>query len=154
MEAAGPEQRGATTAPEGGQASRARLVSVAVLGAVGIVLGGVALLAGGGDDSPSGLRVAREALPGGGQGITVYVEDPGANVAATARGRPSVELVCLDSRSREVVRATHPWPFTDTDQGVFDPHVHQSMRPEEAARVVRCRLDGTDGPLQGRLGAG
>jgi hypothetical protein len=129
-------------------------VSVAVLGALGVVLGAVALLAGGGDDAASGLRVAREALPDGGQGITVYVEDPGVNVAATAGGRANVALVCLDSRDREVVRATHPWPFTDTDNGVFDPHIHQSMRPEQADRIVRCRLDGTEGPLQGRLGAG
>ncbi|HEX2233386.1 MAG TPA: hypothetical protein VHG69_08485 [Thermoleophilaceae bacterium] len=129
-------------------------MSVAVLGAVGLVLGAVALLAGGGSDEASGLRVARESLPGGSPGITVYVEDPGVNVASTAGGRPNVELVCLDARGRELVRATHPWPFTDTDQGVFDPHVHQSMRPEDADRIVRCRLEGTEGPLQGRLGAG
>jgi hypothetical protein len=139
---------------EGSQASRGRLVSVGVLGGVGLVLGAVALIAGGGSDAPSGLRVAREVLPGGGSGITVYVEDPGVNVAATAGGRASVELVCLDSRGREVVRETHPWPFTDTDQGAFDPHVHQTMRPADADRVERCRLNATEGPLQGRLGAG
>jgi hypothetical protein len=128
-------------------------VSVAVLGGLGVVLGAVALLAGGGGGT-SGLRVAREALPDGGQGITVYVEDPGENVAATAGGRANVVLVCLDSRDRELLRVRHPWPFTDTDQGVFDPHIHQPMRPEQADRLVRCRLDGTEGPLQGRLGAG
>jgi hypothetical protein len=128
-------------------------VSLAVLAGVGVVLGVVAL-ASGGDGAPAGLRVQREALPSGGQGITVYVDDPGVNVIATARGRHNVELVCLDSRGGVVVRATHPWPFTDTDQGAFDPHVHQSMRPEDADRVARCRLNGTKGPLQGRLGAG
>jgi hypothetical protein len=142
MEAGGGERSHAT---------RGRLVSVAVLAVVGVVLGAVALLAGG--EESSGLRIARETLPGGSQGITVYVEDPGANVADTAGGRPNVELVCVDSRDREVVRATHPWPFTDTDDGVFDPHVHQTVRPQEAARIIRCRLDGTEGPLQGRLGA-
>jgi hypothetical protein len=139
---------------EGSQAARGRIVSLVVLGAIGVVLGAVALLAGGGDDAPAGLRVAREALPGGSRGITVYVDDPGANVSATARNRPNVELVCFDSRGGEVVRATHPWPFTDTDQGDFDPHVHQTMRRQDADRVVRCRLNGTEGPLQGRLGAG
>jgi hypothetical protein len=138
---------------EGSPASRGRLVSVAVFAAIGIVLGAVALIAGGGSDAPSGLRVAREALPGGGTGITVYVEDPGVNVASTANGRANVTLVCFDSAGAEVVRATHPWPFTDTDRGAFDPHVHQSMRPVEADRVARCRLHGTEGPLQGRLGA-
>jgi hypothetical protein len=128
-------------------------VSVAVLAGIGLVLGAVALLAGGGSDAPSGLRVEREVLPGGGDGITVYVEDPAVNVADTARGRSSVELVCLDGSGKEVVRATQPWPFTDTDQGAFEPHVHQTMRPDDADRVVRCRLDGTKGPLQGRLGA-
>jgi hypothetical protein len=98
--------------------------------------------------------VQREALPGGGQGITVYVDDPGANVEATARGRSTVELVCSDARGKVLVRATHPWPFTDTDQGAFDPHVHQTMGPEDADRVARCRLNGTEGPLTGRLGAG
>jgi hypothetical protein len=104
------------------------------------VLGIVALVSGGGDDAPAGLRVQREALPGGGEGITVYVDDPGANVIATTRGRPRVQLVCLDSRGEVVVRATHPWPFTDTDAGAFDPHVHQTMSPEDADRVARCRL--------------
>jgi hypothetical protein len=127
-------------------------VSVAVLAGVGVVFGVVALVSAGGDEAPAGLRVQREALPGGGQGITVYVDDPGAN--ATARGQSTVELVCSDGRGEVLVRATHPWPFTDTDAGAFDPHVHQTMNPEDADRVARCRLNGTEGPLTGRLGAG
>jgi hypothetical protein len=140
--------------PKGSDARRARLVSVAVLAGVGGVLGVVALVSAGGDEAPAGLRVEREALPGGGQGITVYVDDPGANVKATARGRSKVELVCTDSGGKVLVRATHPWPFTDTDAGAFDPHVHQTMRPEDADRIASCRLNGTEGPLRGRLGAG
>jgi hypothetical protein len=135
------------------QAPRARLISVGVFAAIGIVLGAVAVVAGSGNSSPSGLRVERQVLPGGGDGITVYVEDPSVNVADTANGRPNVELVCFDSRREVVVRATFPWPFSDTDGGVFEPHIHQTMRPQDADRVERCRLDGTKGPLEGRLGA-
>jgi hypothetical protein len=129
-------------------------VSLVVLAGVGVVLGVVALASGGGDGAPAGLRVQREALPSGGEGITVYVDDPGANVTATARGRHNVELVCVDSQGGVVLRATHPWPFTDTDQGAFDPHVHEPLSSREASQVSRCRLNGTEGPLEGRPGAG
>lgn len=138
---------------EAGQ-SRGRLISVAVLGGLMVVLIVVALLAGGSDPADAGLRVQPEGEPGtAAPGITVYVNDPAANVPDTAAGRQRVVLVCLDSGSRPVVRSAHPWPFTDTDDGAFDPHVHQRVNSDQLARVVRCRLEGTDGPLEGRLGS-
>jgi hypothetical protein len=135
--------------------SRGRLISVAVLGGLMVVLIAVALLSGGGDPAEAGLRVQPEGEPGtAAPGITVYVNDPAANVPDTAAGKARVVLECLDSGGRQVVRAAHPWPFTDTDDGTFDPHVHQRVNSDQLGRLVSCRLEGTDGPLEGRLGSG
>jgi hypothetical protein len=69
-------------------------------------------------------------------------------VPATADGRPTVELECLDADDRIVLKTVHPWPFTDTDQGIYDPHVHETMNAGDAKRIARCRLNGTEGPLE------
>jgi hypothetical protein len=41
--------------------------------------------------------------------------------------------------------------FTDTDQGTLDPHAHVGMDPALRDRIARCRITGTDPPLEGRL---
>jgi hypothetical protein len=49
-----------------------------------------------------------------------------------------------------VFRGEERWPFSDTDGGVFDPHVHVSVEPAALKKVARCRLRDTDPPLEGR----
>ena len=51
---------------------------------------------------------------------------------------------------RRLSRA-EPWPFAETDQGTLDPHAHIGMDPRLLERIARCRLTGTDPPLEGRL---
>jgi hypothetical protein len=135
--------------PQGGEGRR-RLVALLVLLAVAAPLVLVALLTGGDDAPATGLRIERAAAQDSAIAqIVVYVDDPAANVPESADG-PNVELQCLDRDGRIVVRAVHPWPFSDTDQGTLDPHIHQNVNAREAPRIVRCRLNGTDGPFQGR----
>lgn len=43
----------------------------------------------------------------------------------------------------------HPWPFTDTDGGTLDAHVHQSAPAERLGQVTRSGLTDTRGPLEG-----
>jgi hypothetical protein len=131
-------------------ASRTRLVALAGLAAVSIPLVIVALAGGGADDEdskrPAGLRVERTATE-----LTVYVEDRSLNEPATAGGAPTVVVECVDGDGRIVSRRPEAWPFGETDQGTLDPHAHIGMDPEQLDRIARCRLSGTDPPLEGRL---
>jgi hypothetical protein len=129
-------------------ASRRRPVALAVLLAVAAPLVVIAVSSGGDEGKPGGLRVERS--PGAAQ-ITVYVEDPELNSAATAAGRRRVTLECLDRAGKITASWRQAWPFTDTDQGTFDPHVHVSVDPPALERIARCRLRNTDPPLEGRL---
>jgi hypothetical protein len=133
-------------------ASRTRLVALAVLLAVAVPLVIVAL-AGGGDEEaaerPAGLRVAR--MPGGLPEIIIYVEDRSLNKPATAGGAATVVVECVDADGSILSSRPEAWPFSDTDQGTLDPHVHIGMDPALLERVARCRLTGTDPPLEGRL---
>jgi hypothetical protein len=61
-----------------------------------------------------------------------------------------VRVECLDSGGKVVFRGQEAWPFSDTDGGEFDPHVHVSMEADALAATARCRLKGTDPPLEGR----
>lgn len=130
-----------------GEEGRRRLVALFVLVLIAVPLVVVALVTRGGDSPAGGLRIERSTVSGDFQ-IIVYV-DQGANVAATADGKSTVELECLDREGNSVIRGVYRWPFTDTDQGTFQPHVHQSVTGEQARRIVRCRLNGTEGPLSG-----
>lgn len=135
----------------GGEARR-KLVALTALVAIAVALGGIAL-ATGGDDS-GGLRIETGAVAGAAPtDITVFVEDPDVNVPETAKGRATVELECFDSRDRRVMRSRIRWPLTDTDEGAFDPHVHQGVAEGQPERIARCRLTGTEGPLEGRVSA-
>jgi len=135
------------------QASRTRLVALAVLLAVATPLVIVAL-AGSGDEEgtperPAALRVER--TPGGPPEITIYIEDRSLNKPSTAGGDTSVVVECVDTEGRIVWKLPEAWPFTDTDQGSVDPHAHIGMDPAQIERIARCRLTGTDPPLAGRL---
>ena len=134
------------------KASRTRLVALAVLLAVAAPLVIVAL-AGGGDDEaderPAGLRVERS--PGGLPEITIYLEDRSLNKRSTTGGAAKVVVECVDAGGRIVWNRPERWPFADTDQGTLDPHAHIGMDPALLDRIARCRITGTDPPLEGRL---
>lgn len=131
-------------------AGRRRLVALVVLLVVTVPLVVVAVVTGSGGKG-GGLRVERSTVAGAGTPqIVVYVNDLGLNVPSTAEDRPTVELECLDADDRTVVKAVHPWPFTDTDQGIYDPHVHENLGEADAKRITLCRLNGTEGPLEGK----
>lgn len=133
-------------------ASRTRLVALAVLLAVAIPLVIVAL-AGSGDDEgttqrPAALRIER--TPGLDE-IAIYLEERSLNKPSTAGGETSVVVECVDADGRVVWKLPEAWPFTDTDEGTIEPHAHIGMDPAQIERLVRCRLVGTDPPLEGRL---
>ena len=98
------------------------------------------------------LRVEATEGPRGTE-LIVYVLDEDANARATAGGRKTVDLRCLDKGGKLLVRKAHAWPFLDTDNGLTDPHVHQPLGRAKAVRVSRCELGGTRGPLSGELTA-
>ncbi len=101
-----------------------------------------------GADSP--LRVEATEGPRGTE-IIVYVVDEQANTARTAAGRRKVELRCFDKDRGLIVGKPHRWPFTDTDNGLTDAHVHQRVSRAKASQVSRCELGGTRGPLSGEV---
>jgi hypothetical protein len=130
-------------------AARMRLAALAVLLAVLVPLVVIAVSSGGGADGPpAGLQVER--TPGVPE-VIVYVEDPEVNRTDTAGGAVRVTLECLDRDGEVVWSSREPWPFTDTDRGTLDPHVHLAMAATVVDRVARCRLKDTDPPLEGRL---
>lgn len=130
-------------------AARMRLAALAVLLAVLVPLVVIAVSSGGGADGPpAGLQVER--TPGVPE-VIVYVEDPEVNRTDTAGGAVRVTLECLDRDGEVVWRSREEWPFTDTDGGTLDPHVHLAMAATVVDRVARCRLKDTDPPLEGRL---
>ena len=100
----------------------------------------------------SALRVETAVAPTGeGSELIVEVADPDTNVPDSADNRKTVTLECLDASGTVRVRGRHPWPFTDTDDGLVAAHVHQPVPQDEVNRIKRCRLDGTRGPLSGRV---
>ena len=80
--------------------------------------------------------------------VIVYVGDA-ANTPERAGGHRQVTLECLDRTGKVVLRGQHRWPFQNTDSGVFEAHVHQPLRSDSQRSIARCRLIGTDGPLEG-----
>lgn len=125
--------------------NRGRLVVAAVLAAAVASIVAIAGLVGGGSGG-GGLRVELA----GTTDLVVYVEKDD-NVPGIADGRRVVTLECVDRRGAVAVRGHHPWPFTDTDDGTLDPHVHQTVRPERAGDLESCRLRETRGPLEGQV---
>jgi hypothetical protein len=128
--------------------NRTRIVALAVLLAISVPLILIAVAGGGSDDGESeGLRVERSA---GVPEVVIYLQDPAVNDPKTNRGRTRVGVECMDSGGTVIFRGAERWPFSDTDGGKFDPHVHVLIRPALLDRVARCRLRGTDPPLEGR----
>ena len=129
-------------------ASRTRLISLAVLLAVSVGLVVIAAAGGGSDDGGGdGIRV--EPSNRGVPEIVIYLEDPDVNTASTTDGAKRVGIVCTDRAGAVVFTGTERWPFSDTDGGVFDPHVHVSVDSSILGSVSRCRLSGTDPVLEG-----
>jgi hypothetical protein len=96
------------------------------------------------------LRVEGAEGPRGTE-LIVYVIDADSNAASVAGGKKRVTLRCFDRARKPIVEKAHPWPFTDTDQGVTDPHIHQRVPRSKVTDVSRCELEGTRGPLSGEL---
>jgi hypothetical protein len=130
-------------------ASRTRLVALAVLLAAAVPLVVIAVSSGDGEAKPGGLRIERS--PGDVAQITVYVEDPELNTADTASGAKRVTLECVDRAGKVAARSREAWPFSDTDQGALDAHVHVDVDPVALDQIARCRLRNTEPPLEGRL---
>jgi hypothetical protein len=128
--------------------ARTRLVALAVLLAISVPLIVIAAAGGGSDDEGSGLRVepSREGAPE----ILIFVDDPEVNEPGTTGGAKQVRIECVDEGGAVVLRDRKAWPFTDTDGGMFDPHVHVFVNPDVVQRIESCRLRGTDPPLEGR----
>jgi hypothetical protein len=132
--------------------SRILWIVLTVLVAVAVPLVVLALASGGGEESDepdtASIKVERaRGLPE----IVVYVEDPDLNVPETARGRKRVTVECLNTADAVIYGRGYAWPFTDTDNGLLDPHVHLEMAPGQLDRVSRCRVTGTRPRLEGRL---
>ena len=129
-------------------ASRTRVIALAVLLALLVPLTIIAVAgSGSGDDEEPGLRVERaKGIPE----VVIYLEDPGVNEPETNRGRPNVRIECMDDSGAVVFDTNERWPFSDTDGGRYDPHVHVFVPPDQLSVVASCRLRGTDPPLEGR----
>jgi hypothetical protein len=131
-------------------ASRTRLVALAVLLAVSIPLLVIAA-AGGGSDKSAGTGLRIEPSAQGQPFLVIYLEDADVNEPATNHGKRVVAIECLDDSGEVVYSGQKPWPFSDTDGGIYNPHVHMVVRPAATIdQIVRCRLRGTDPPLEGR----
>jgi hypothetical protein len=129
-------------------ASRTRLVALAVLLAISVPLIVIAAAGGGSDDDGGdGIRVepSNRGLPE----VVVYLEDPDVNTLATTDGGKRVAIECTDRAGAVIFTGTERWPFSDTDGGVFDPHVHMAVDPAVLGSVNRCKLKGTDPELEG-----
>lgn len=96
------------------------------------------------------LRVEAAEGPRGTE-VIVYINDAALNKRATAGGKAKVNLRCFDKGRTVIVEKPHPWPFTDTDNGLTDAHVHQRVARTKAGQVSGCELGGTRGPLRGEL---
>jgi hypothetical protein len=126
-------------------------IAAAVLLLIAVPLVVIGVNSNGKSSPPPGLRVERSTVPGTSQPqIVVYVQRSKDNVPATAGGKQTVTLVCVDGSGHTLVSGVYPWPFTNTDQGIFEPHIHQNVTLQQRLEVTSCRLDGTKGPLRGR----
>ena len=132
-------------------ASRTRLVALAVLLAVSVPLVVIAAAGGGAGGGGAGTGLRIEPSPQGLPLLVIYLEDADVNKPDTNHGQRTVSIECLDDSDEVVFTETKAWPFSDTDGGVYNPHVHLTVRPAAAIQeIVRCRLRGTDPPLEGR----
>jgi hypothetical protein len=130
-------------------ASRTRLVALAVLLAISVPLVVIAAGGGGSEDTAEdgGLRVepSKQGLPE----VVLYLEDAAVNTPETTGGANEVRIACTDRGGAVVFRGAERWPFSDTDGGEFDPHVHVAVDPAVLGKISRCSLVGTDPPVEG-----
>lgn len=99
---------------------------------------------------PEVLRVEATEGPRGTE-LIVYVIDAAANTRAAAGGKRKVNLRCFDKARATIVDKPHAYPFTDTDGGLTDPHVHQRLSRTQATQVSRCELEGTRRPMSAEV---
>ncbi len=124
-------------------ASRTRLVALAVLLAVLVPLVVIAVAGGGSEEGEAGgLRIEQSTQDA--SDLVIYLEDPEVNELGTNHGRRSVTIECMDGDGAVVFLGRERWPFSDTDGGRFDPHVHVFMKAAQLDRIARCRLKGTE----------
>jgi hypothetical protein len=132
--------------------ARVRLVALVILLGIGAVLGLVAVLAGGSDE-PSSAPLRVELYPGtSGLELVVYVPDE-HNLPEVAGDRSAVSVECTDANGTVLAKGRHRWPFTDTDNGTTEAHVHQPIPAKDVGNVARCRLADTAPALAGRVTA-
>ncbi len=129
-------------------AARTRLVALAVLLAISVPLIVIAV-AGGGSDEGGGDALRVEPSNRGLPEVVLYLEELDLNTPETAGGANRVEVECSDRDGAVVLRGAERWPFTDTDGGQFDPHVHVTADASVLGTVSRCRLLGTDPAIEG-----
>ena len=133
-----------------GSAARVRLVALVVLLGVGAVFALVAVMAGGSDE-PESARLRVELYPGvAGMEFVIYVSDK-HNRPEVADNRSTVRVECVDASGAVLAKSLRGWPFTDTDNGTTEAHVHQPIAAEKIEKVARCRLVDTDPALQGPI---
>ena len=130
-------------------ASRTRLVALTVLLAVSVPLVVIAVAGGGSDEGQAGGLRIEPSTPDS-PGVVIYLEDPEVNELDTNHGRNSVTIECLDNDGTLVFRDARRWPFSDTDGGRFEPHVHVFMDAAQVEQIARCGLNGTEPALEGR----
>lgn len=134
------------------QATRGKWTVFAVLVAV-LAAGSLVLVLAGGGSSKESYKLTLERLPspqGSVQELVVSVPRE-VNAPSVARNQPTVELICVDGRGKQVLRAKHEWPFIN-EAGYALPHQHQAATPQVLTSIARCRLSGTTIPLSGELG--
>ncbi len=134
------------------QATRGKWTVFAVLVAV-LAAGSLVLVLAGGGSSKESYKLTLERLPspqGSVQELVVSVPRE-VNAPSVARNQPTVELICVDGRGKQVLRAKHEWPFIN-EAGYALPHQHQAATPQVLTSIARCRLNGTTIPLSGELG--
>jgi hypothetical protein len=124
-----------------------RVAALAVLLVVSVPVVVIVASSSGGEDATSSALRAERVPPG----LVLYMEDPSVNQPATLDGDRAATIECLDSGGSAIWRGARPWPFTDTDGGRLDPHVHIDVEPARLARIVRCRLAGSDPSLEAKL---
>ena len=129
-------------------ASRTRLVALAVLLAISVPLVVIAA-AGGGSEDGTGDTLRIEPSQQGSPEVVLYLEDIALNKPETAGGAKRVRIACTDRDGAIVFRGAEGWPFSDTDGGKFDPHVHVFVDPAVLGKISRCRLVGTDPLIEG-----
>jgi hypothetical protein len=126
--------------------ARTRLVSLAVvLLLVSVPLVIVAASSGGGEDEPKGsMRVERSTER---PELILYLTGE-LNRPERAANRETVTVECVDGDGRVLATEQERFPFTDTDQGTLDPHIHLTLDAAQIGEVERCRLGGTEPLLE------